>query len=143
MDEKHTDIFKLLEHKEVKPTANRILVLKGLVSSHRPMSLADIEDALPTMDRSSIFRVLSLFLEKDIVHAFEDGRGVVNYEMCESEGRCNHSDGHIHFYCEGCHRSFCMEELSLPQFELPSGFEASSLSFVIKGLCPACSQKDS
>lgn len=141
--EQQTDIISLLENKKVKPTANRILVLKGLLSSSRPMSLSDIEDALPTMDKSSIFRVLSLFLERDIVHAFEDGRGVVNYEMCESKGSCNHKDSHIHFYCESCHRSFCMEDLHIPSFRLPEGFRPSSISFVIKGLCPECGRKDS
>lgn len=139
--DKQTDIVTLLENKKVKPTANRILVLKGLLSSHHPMSLSDIEDSLVSMDKSSIFRVLSLFLEKDIVHAFEDGRGVINYEMCESSGCCNHKDSHIHFYCESCHRSFCMEKLNIASFNLPEGFTPTSVSFVIKGICPDCKEK--
>ena len=34
------------------------------------------------MDKSSIFRTLTLFIEYDVVHTFEDGRGIVNYELC-------------------------------------------------------------
>ena len=64
-----------LEAKNIKPTANRILVLKKLVAEQRPMSLSNIDETMPSMDKSSIFRVLTLFLEHDVVHAFEDGRG--------------------------------------------------------------------
>ena len=49
------DITAYLERKGVKPTANRILVLKTLKESDRPMCLSDLENELITMDKSSIF----------------------------------------------------------------------------------------
>ena len=79
------DLAESLELKGVKPTANRILVLKALKEQACPVSLTDLEDILATMDKSSIFRVLTLFLEHDIVHSFEDGRGILNYELCTSK----------------------------------------------------------
>ena len=112
-------IISKLEAKGIKPTANRILVLKTLASEQHPQSLSSLEHKMLTMDKSSIFRVLTLFLEHDVVHAFEDGRGILNYELCEEEGKCDHHDGHIHFYCEACQRSFCMEDIHIPSFELP------------------------
>ena len=135
------DIITCLEQKGVKPTANRMLVLKALRQSHRPMSLADLEDALPTVDKSSIFRVLTLFLEHDIAHAFEDGRGVLNYELCTSQGPCDLSDAHMHFYCESCQKSFCMDDVPFADLHLPQGFTPHSLSFVVKGECPACRKR--
>lgn len=130
-----------LEHKGIKPTANRILVLKTLAREHRPMSLSVMESLMLSMDKSSIFRVLTLFLEHDMVHAFEDGRGVLNYELCGSDGACHHNDSHIHFYCESCQQSFCLEDIAVPHFTLPEGFCVHSLSFVIKGECPTCRSK--
>lgn len=127
-----------LEAKGVKTTANRKLVMRMLIGAGRPLSLADLEERMPSMDRSSIFRVLSLFLAHDIVHGFEDGRGVVNYEMCHNGGECNHSDEHIHFYCERCRRSFCMDHVDLDGLRLPEGFSPRAISFVVKGLCPDC-----
>ena len=103
--------------------------------------LSSLEAAMPNMDKSSIFRVLTLFLEHDVVHAFEDGRGLLNYELCANDGACHHNDGHIHFYCETCHQSFCLDDIHVPQFSLPSGFVARSMSFVIKGQCEKCSKK--
>lgn len=129
------DMISRLESKGIRPTANRILVMKTLMGEQNPQSLSNLERKMVSMDKSSIFRTLTLFLEHDVVHAFEDGRGVLCYELCEEKGACDHHDGHIHFYCESCQRSFCMEDIHIPSFELPEGFYPHSISFVIKGEC--------
>ena len=135
------DMISRLESKGIRPTANRILVMKTLMGEQNPQSLSNLERKMVSMDKSSIFRVLTLFLEHDVVHAFEDGRGILNYEICEEDGACDHHDGHIHFYCESCQRSFCMEDIHIPSFQLPEGFFPHSVSFVIKGECPECRKK--
>lgn len=135
------DMISRLESKDIRPTANRILVMKTLMGEQNPQSLSNLERKMVSMDKSSIFRTLTLFLEHDVVHAFEDGRGVLCYELCEEKGACDHHDGHIHFYCESCQRSFCMEDIHIPSFELPEGFYPHSISFVIKGECPDCRKK--
>ena len=134
------EIIKKLEQKGIKATTNRILVYKTMVSKAIPLSLGNLEELMVSMDKSSIFRVLTLFLEHDVIHAFEDGRGVLNYELCEEDGKCDHHDGHIHFYCESCQRSFCLEDINIPNFDLPAGFSPHSISFVIKGECPECAK---
>ena len=135
------DMISRLESKGIRPTANRILVMKTLMGEQNPQSLSNLERKMVSMDKSSIFRTLTLFLEHDVVHAFEDGRGVLCYELCEEKGACDHHDGHIHFYCESCQRAFCMEDIHIPSFELPEGFYPHSISFVIKGECPDCRKK--
>lgn len=135
------DMISRLESKGIRPTANRILVMKTLMGEQNPQSLSNLERKMVSMDKSSIFRTLTLFLKHDVVHAFEDGRGVLCYELCEEKGACDHHDGHIHFYCKSCQRSFCMEDIHIPSFELPEGFYPHSISFVIKGECPDCRKK--
>lgn len=130
-----------LAHKGIKATANRILVMEALGEAGRPQSLTDLEQRLLTMDKSSIFRTLSLFREHDVVHVFEDGRGSLCYELCLCEGACRHHDAHIHFYCERCQRSFCLEHADIPSVELPEGFSLTSVSFVVKGICAECAGK--
>ena len=58
------EITQHLISKGVKPTANRIIVLRALHEANRPMSLKALEMKLLSMDKSSIFRVLTLFLEQ-------------------------------------------------------------------------------
>ena len=87
------DMISRLESKGIRPTANRILVMKTLMGEQNPQSLSNLERKMVSMDKSSIFRTLTLFLEHDVVHAFEDGRGVLCYELCEEKGACDHHDG--------------------------------------------------
>lgn len=136
----NNEIEQILECHGIKPTANRLIVLKTLIAQHRPLSLSMLENILLSMDKSSIFRVLSLFFEHDVVHTFEDGRGILNYELCHHH-HGKHDSTHAHFYCESCARSFCLEDIPVGNIQLPTGFVAHSVSFVIKGVCPDCQSK--
>lgn len=139
IDEMNTDDLLLrLESRGVKPTANRILVLKALSQQSHPVSMAEIEDRIVTLDKSSIFRVLSLFLAHDLVHAIEDGSGSLKYELCMGEHEHTVHDQHIHFYCETCHQTFCIEAIPVPIVELPEGFVPHAINYIVKGVCPKC-----
>ncbi len=138
----HQEVVERLEQKGIKATANRIIIYRELALADHPMSIADIEQQLLSLDKSSIFRVLTLFLEHDVVHTFTDGRGVLHYELCSSRGSCNHDDGHPHFYCESCQQSFCLDDVHIPDVGLPEGFTPHSVSFIIKGECPNCRSKN-
>ena len=138
MDNDH--IADLLIRKDIKPTANRLLVYRTLERENRPMCLSDVVDILGTMDKSSVFRVLATFLEKDIVHSIDDGSGRLKYELC----RCEHhslGDMHAHLLCEGCGEIFCLESIDPSAISLPDGFEPHSANFVLKGLCSKCSSR--
>ena len=56
------EIIHKLEAKGIKPTSNRILVMKALADEQNPLSLKDLEQKMISMDKSSIFRSLTLFL---------------------------------------------------------------------------------
>lgn len=134
----HHNAEEMLEKADIKPTANRLLVLRELIKSDSPMGLIELETALETMDRSSVLRVLHLLLEHDVIHAFEDGRGVSKYEICHGENHCSPGDMHAHFYCQRCEKTFCFEDISAPQINIPNEFEIRSVNYMLKGLCPTC-----
>lgn len=130
----------LLSRAAVRPTANRILVVRALAAASAPMSLIELEQELITLDRSSISRVLSLLASAHLVHALEDGRGITKYELCHADHDCSLADQHAHFYCEKCNRVFCFESVAAPVVPLPEGFTVNSVNFMLKGLCPDCSR---
>lgn len=137
-----TYIEHILNEKGVKPTSNRILVLKEIIKVSHPVSLADLEAMLEfSMDKASIFRVLELFSKKDIVHVIEDGSRSQKYELCH--GSSNHSiyDQHVHFYCENCKELYCFETINVPLVSLPDGFCPHSINYMIKGTCSKCNKK--
>lgn len=133
------DPVELMEHAGIKPTSNRVIVVKALMQASAPMSLIELETLLGTLERSSILRVLTLLLSHKLVHIMEDGRGVAKYELCHCEDHCSVDDMHAHFYCERCERMMCLEEIAVPHIPLPEGYTLRSVNFMLKGLCPACS----
>lgn len=131
-----------LINKGVQPTAARILVINTLEGLKHPVSLSELEDILDTVDKSTIFRALVTMVEHHAVHAFEDGSGSTKYEICRSEsGHCPMENRHIHFFCEKCRKTFCIENVKTPVVELPEGYEVSAINYTAKGLCPECSKK--
>ena len=131
------DYKQFLEKHGIRPTANRILVAEIVDRSARPLSLAEIEDQLLSLDKSSIYRCLMLFKERHIVHVIEDGSDSVRYEFCHSHST-DDDDLHVHFHCERCHRTFCLSDIPVPRVELPDGFELLSVNYMIKGICEEC-----
>lgn len=137
----NNDIEDILTRKEVKPTSNRILVMRELIKASHPVSLADLEISLGfSMDKASIFRVLELFSEKDIIHVIEDGSRSLKYELCHSGTHHTISDQHVHFYCERCKETYCFENVSVPLVNIPEGFSPHAINYMIKGICPKCSK---
>lgn len=137
MDEKRCT--EILQERGIRPTSNRILVVKALAAADRPMSLSELEYKILTVDKSGIFRALSLFREQRLVHVIEDGSDGVRYELCMSHGGDgDDEDMHVHFYCEACHRTFCLDNVPVPQVELPRGYVRNTVNYMVKGLCPEC-----
>lgn len=139
MNEKQ--IEGLLEQHGIKLTANRILIAKIMSTLDYPISMKELGTMLLTMDKSSIFRTLSLFKSHHLVHQMEDGNDIVRYELCHSHSEEEDEDIHVHFYCEHCHRTFCLNEISVPQVNLPVGYRQTAVNYMIKGICPDCSQR--
>ena len=139
MDEK-TATHLLVEH-GVKPTANRIVVVKALEAAGRPMSLSELEYKILTIDKSGVFRALTLFKEHHLVHVIEDGGDGVRYELCHSHDGEVDDDLHVHFYCERCRCPYCLEDIPIPKVTLPAEFEMTSVNFMVKGICPQCKNK--
>ena len=54
------------------------------------------------------------------------------------KSNCVVQDLHSHFYCEKCHRTFCLEGTHIPVIDLPKGFTLHSINYVLKGICPEC-----
>lgn len=135
-----SEIF--LSH-HIRPTAVRQLVWREIQKIENAFSLADMEDILPTVDRSSIFRTLTLFEEHNLLHGFEDGSGHRKYCLCmDHDEHGNHCHcHHVHAFCIVCHQTFCLKSEQIPSVHLPEGFEAHHINYVVKGICGACAKK--
>lgn len=133
---------RLLRQHGIKPTSNRILVTKALAEEDHPASLTEIEEKLISVDKSGIFRALTLFREHHLVHHIDDGEGGAKYELCLSQDNDGDDDDtHVHFHCERCHKVYCLHDTPVPHVPLPPGFTREGANFMIKGICEECNRR--
>lgn len=131
-----------LEQMGVRVTPVRQLVYQALQDSDYAQSLSDLEAMLQTVDKSSIFRNLHLFIEVGLVHQIQDDSGIAKYALSQdAEGVLG--ENHAHFVCLGCEKTICLEEvdLDMSQIKLPADYTSEQFSILLKGYCDECRRK--
>ncbi len=132
---------QVLEQAGLRVTAVRVLVWRTLRSQlHDAFSLADLQHALPTVDRSTLFRTLVSLTEAHLLHEIDDGSGAQKYCVCQHDDT-RHCMGHVHLTCVRCHRTFCLPNVTIPTVPLPEGFTPEETEYVVKGVCSRCAMK--
>ena len=132
---------EILRQHEIRPTAVRILLLETMERFENTFSLADLETEADTLDKSSIFRTLALFAKHHLLHVIEDGSGATKYCLCHNDHACRIEEMHVHFHCEICGKTFCLDNVHVPVIRYPEGYEVREINYLIKGRCPACRSK--
>jgi Fur family transcriptional regulator, ferric uptake regulator len=133
----------LLDHHNLKKTGPRLRVLSVMSAKNTATSQPDLENLMNDVDRVTLYRILNVFEEKGIIHKVFDLDGTANYAICTSDcEEHHHKDEHLHFNCTQCKNVYCLNELNLPDFDLPAGFKAEGFTIYAAGLCPKCSRKE-
>ncbi|MGL4780985.1 MAG: Fur family transcriptional regulator [Bacteroidales bacterium] len=135
---KQTIITDLFNELGIRVTTTRILIYRYISKQTDTFSLRDMEDALETIDKSTIYRTLVLFEEHHLIHSIEDGSGAMKYCLCRNQGNCEDQDFHCHFYCEKCKKTYCLDNSAKANVSLPAGFRMKQVSYIIKGICDKC-----
>lgn len=139
----NTEILeKRLEDRGIRPTAIRILILKEMLAIPQAFSLMDLEERCDTIDKSTIFRTLTLFHNKMMIHSIDDGSGSMKYSLCAANCTCSGSASHVHFSCHICNKTYCLTNIAIPKLNLPAGFEYEDANFVLKGICKNCTENN-
>ncbi|MBS9523431.1 transcriptional repressor [Litoribacter ruber] len=135
----------ILKENKLRVTSCRRDVLKTFLKRQEALSHADLEEELKeNFDRVTIYRTLKTFLENDMVHKVLDDSGATKYALCmhehhDSSVHHNHSHDHVHFKCEKCGKTNCIEELTLPAISLPKGYIGKEMNLLVQGVCDKCS----
>ena len=129
---------EILLSKDIKPTSNRILVLRFLSKSKSAISLSKLEGLFDKADRTTLYRTLKTFEKSKLIHSIEDGTGVTKYALCQEGCECSIDDVHVHFHCNNCEETFCVNQTMVPVVRLPDKFEVSEMNMVVKGICENC-----
>ncbi|WP_346856883.1 transcriptional repressor [uncultured Draconibacterium sp.] len=132
------EIDKKLTDKNIKPTAMRQLVLKVLTEQKTATSLPELELEFEKADKVTLYRTLKTFEENKLIHKIEDGTGSVKYALCQDTCECHPQDLHVHFLCDKCKKTYCLNDIPVPTINLPIDFSLESVNMVVKGVCFNC-----
>ena len=114
-------INDLLKKNQLSVTDSRISILELFLFSEGALAHADIEKQTgEKFDRVTVYRTLQSFMEKGIVHTIPTADNSIRYALCKddcSEG--HHHDNHVHFLCNECSKTTCLDAVTVPEVKLP------------------------
>lgn len=134
-------IVDLLKKNHLSVTESRKKILHHFLDTNGALAHADIESRSGTeFDRVTIYRTLQTFVEKGIIHTIPTADNSVRYALCKDECSAgHHHDDHVHFMCDNCGTTYCLDHVTVPKVALPDGFKAIQKDLVVSGLCNKCS----
>lgn len=135
-------VYQFLKSKGLSLTENRKQILDLFIRAEGALSPADIEKRIPTqLDRVTVYRTLQTFMEQGIIHQIPTTDNILRYALCKDDcDSGHHHDNHVHFVCESCGNTTCLDNVEVPVVKLPRGYHTSHAAMIIHGSCDDCAQ---
>ena len=127
----------ILKSAKLKVTPPRLAVLSHLIEAGRPLSHTEIHEQMPDMDRVTLYRTLTAFVESDIAHQVQGLDGMWRF-CAHSRGAGGCPGNHPHFLCTVCGRMTCLLDQSMPRVGVPEGCRVDGKQLVAYGTCAEC-----
>ena len=133
-------VENMLRRNSMSITGSRKKILKLFLDQPGALAHGDIEKkAGEKFDRVTIYRTLQAFVDKGIIHTIPTADNSIRYALCKddcSEG--HHHDHHVHFVCDVCGNTYCLDDVVTPDIKLPKDYAAEHIEVVVEGICKNC-----
>jgi Fur family ferric uptake transcriptional regulator len=133
-------IIDTLKRNQLSITDSRKKILELFFKANGALAHFDIEQKSGAeFDRVTIYRTLQTFVEKGIIHTIPSADNSIRYALCKDDcAGGHHQDDHVHFMCDDCGTTYCLDHVTAPQLDLPKGFMAVQTDVVVSGKCVKC-----
>lgn len=133
-------IESILKKSRLSVTDSRVKILELFLSQHGALAHGDIEKKTgEKFDRVTVYRSLQVFLTKGIIHTIPTTDNSIRYALCRDAcDEDHHHDNHVHFVCNDCGNTTCLDEVTIPAINLPKGYASSQVEMVVSGTCKDC-----
>ncbi|HMH31961.1 MAG TPA: transcriptional repressor [Puia sp.] len=129
-----------LKQHHLAVTKARIKILELFQNSENALENQLIEKKTQhQFDRITVYRTLQAFLKKGIIHAIPAYNNSVRYALCKAD--CDehaHHDNHLHFICEKCGKTTCLDRTDISIIQLPKGYFLYKADTILTGVCNIC-----
>jgi len=133
-------VADLLKRNRLSVTGSRKKILQLFLEQPGALAHGDIEKkAGEKFDRVTVYRTLQTFVDKGIVHTIPTADNSIRYALCKdncSDG--HHHDHHVHFMCDNCGNTYCLDDVVTPEIKLPRGYSTKHIEVLVEGLCKDC-----
>lgn len=135
-----TQVEEILKKNHLSITGSRQKIMQLFLNSNGAMAHADIEKRTgESFDRVTVYRTLQSFVEKGIIHLIPTTDNSIKYALCKDDcEEGHHHDNHVHFICNACNKTICLDDVIVPQVRLPKGFTRQHAEMVVNGICEEC-----
>ena len=136
----NSQIDDILKRNQLSVTSSRKKILELFLDNAEALSHGDIEKKTgEKFDRVTVYRTLQVFVEKGVLHSIPTADNSIRYALCKNdcqEGK--HHDNHVHFLCNICGNTLCLDKVSIPPVKLPKDYAATQVEVVVSGICKNC-----
>ena len=135
-----TQVEEILKKNHLSVTDSRQKIMQLFLNSDGALAHADIEKKTgESFDRVTVYRTLQSFVEKGIIHLIPTRDNSIKYALCKDDCEAgHHHDNHVHFICDECHKTICLDDVTVPEVKLPKGFTPQHAEMVVNGICEDC-----
>ena len=132
------DAAAILKQNELKVTQQRLLLLESIIDSERVFSTISLHEKVKnSMDLVTIYRILSIFLDKKIIREIVSNETTRFYELS-----CEHNPIHPHFTCNKCKRIICLNQIENTDISNLKKYSGDNLTddviIQLTGTCSNC-----
>ncbi|MDB5223045.1 MAG: ferric uptake regulator, Fur family [Chitinophagaceae bacterium] len=133
-------VEEILKKNHLSVTGSRQKIMQLFLNSNGALAHADIEKKTgESFDRVTVYRTLQSFVEKGIIHLIPTRDNSIKYALCKDDCEAgHHHDNHVHFICDECSKTICLDDVTVPQVKLPKGFTPQHAEMVVNGICEEC-----
>lgn len=135
------ELKRILRDAGMRATTARALVLSCLMDAGRPLTHAEVCEALAehAYDRATLYRNLVDLTDRGLVSRSDLGDHLWRFEIAGAQG--HDSTAHPHFVCQTCGDVSCLPDDAIAvksRRGVPRALEQKNVEIQIRGVCNAC-----
>ena len=137
MENTNLNLAHKVRNAGLKPTAQRVAILKELLSRKdhpgADMVYKKLKSEYPSLSMNTIYLNLETFVRKGVIQRINNLTNLGRFD--------GNPDPHHHFICTKCNKIIDLHAVSLPDIEVPDGFNIAEIftdQIQLNGVCTDC-----